>query len=240
MLSSLVYRAAHPLLLQKGPKHASKRVLRTFVSLSTLALEKIKGVDVRVGHVLDLNEGGAPVLGIVKKSTKVKPGKGGAFNNLELQQLISGKKVMLRLRSEDNAERISLDKSQIYNLLYKEGDLLNLMHTTTYEQIEVNSSILEGYPETLPFLQDGLENVEIVAFEGDPIICRIPKHVAVGVKYTDEQTKGATSDRGAFKVAELENGLTIQIPPFVQTGEGIVVDTTTREYVSRAETGAKF
>mmetsp|Transcript_9121 Transcript_9121/g.18450 ORF Transcript_9121/g.18450 Transcript_9121/m.18450 type:complete len:220 (-) Transcript_9121:21-680(-) len=190
--------------------------------------EKIKGSSVHVGTVLSLEN---DVLAIVKKSTIVKPGKGGAYNNLELTTLDTGRNVSLRLRTTENVEKARLDR-EFYQVLYIEEDSVHLMHNETFEQISVELSSVLPDPKQQPFVQDGV-NIELLSHESSPISVALPNAVEIEVAMTEPQPKGATAKTGAFKSCELANGVSIMIPPFVNTGDIIEVNPTTQEYVGR-------
>jgi elongation factor P len=170
-------------------------------------------------------------LAIVVKSQHVKPGKGGAFNTLELIELMSKKKKMLKLRSDDKVERTIMDKASKCTVLYTTDDLVHVMNSETFEQYEIDVQMV---PEKCrPFLMDDIE-ITVESFEGKPVILTLPKAVKIKVKHAIDQKVGATAKVGAFKEGLLENGITIMIPPFIQTGAEIEVNPEDWEYVGKA------
>ncbi|MBC6437105.1 MAG: elongation factor P [Rhodobacteraceae bacterium] len=187
-------------------------------------MPKINGNEIRPGHVLDHNGG----LWSVVKVDHVKPGKGGAFAQVELRNLRNGSKLNGRFRSADKVERVRLEqKSQQF--LYESGGLLVFMDTQTYEQVELPAEILG---DRRPFLQDGMTIV--VEFHGDEALnATVPQKVTCKVAETEPVVKGQTAAH-SFKPAVLDNGVKVMVPPFVGPDEDIVVNTETMEYSERA------
>jgi len=189
-------------------------------------MPKINANTIKPGMVLQ-HDGG---LWSVVKTAHVKPGKGGAFAQVEMKNLITGTKLNERFRSDDTVERISLEQKD-YAYLYEQGDALVFMDQATYEQIELQKDWVGE--DRIPYLQDGME-VVIEFHEERPIGISLPDQVVLEVAETEPTVKGQTAS-SSYKPAKASNGLRIMIPPYMSAGERIVVDTTTGEYVRRAD-----
>jgi elongation factor P len=187
---------------------------------------KINANTIKPGMILQ-HEGG--LWGVVK-TAHVKPGKGGAFAQVEMKNLIDGRKLNERFRSDEVVERVTLEQRD-YTYLYEQGDALVFMDQNTYEQIELQKDWVGE--ERIPFLQDGME-VTIEFHEERPIGLTLPEQVVLEVVETEPTIKGQTAS-SSYKPAVASNGMRVMIPPFMGTGERIVVDTTTGEYVRRAD-----
>ena len=187
---------------------------------------KINGNAIKPGMVLQ-HEGG---LWVVTKTSHVKPGKGGAFAVVEAKNLETGSKLNERFRSDDRVERVTLEQKD-YSYLYDGGDTLVFMDDASYEQIELQKDWVGE--ERIPYLQDGMK-VVIESHEGRPIGLSLPEQVVLEVAETEPTVKGQTAS-SSYKPAIASNGLRIMIPPYMSAGEKIVVDTTTGEYVRRAD-----
>jgi len=186
---------------------------------------KINGNQVRPGNVLE-HKGS---LWVAVKAQAVKPGKGGAFNQVELKNILDGTKLNERFRADETVERVRIDQKD-YQFLYADGDNLVFMDTDTYEQITISTDFLG---ERAAFLQDGME-VTVDSYEGKPIGVTLPEHVTLEVTETEPTVKGQTA-ASSYKPATLDNGMRVMVPPFVGTGERIVVDTAETTYVRRAD-----
>jgi elongation factor P len=187
---------------------------------------KINGNTIKPGMVLQHNGG----LWVVTKANHVKPGKGGAFANVEAKNLETGNKLAERFRSEDKVERVTLEQKD-YSYLYDGGDTLVFMDDTNYEQIELQKTWVGE--ERIPYLQEGMK-VVIESHEDRPIGLELPDQVTLEVVETEPTVKGQTAS-SSYKPAIANNGVRIMIPPYMGVGEKIIVDTTTGEYVRRAE-----
>jgi elongation factor P len=187
---------------------------------------KINANTIKPGMVLE-HDGG---LWSVVKTAHVKPGKGGAFAQVELKNLITGTKLNERFRSDDSVERIRLEQKD-YSYLYENGDALVFMDGATYEQIELQKDWVGE--ERVAFLQDGMQ-VTIEFHEERPIGLTLPEQVILEVAETEPTVKGQTAS-SSYKPAIASNGMRIMIPPYMSAGERIIVDTTTGEYVRRAD-----
>jgi elongation factor P len=186
---------------------------------------KINGNEIRPGNAIE-HKGG---LWIAVKTQAVKPGKGGAFNQVELKNLIDGTKLNERFRASETVERVRLEQKD-YQFLYAEGDMLTFMDTETYDQISLPTDFVG---ERASFLQDGM-TVVVESHEGKPIGISLPDQVTLEVVEAEPVVKGQTA-ASSNKPAVLENGIRVMVPPFVQTGEKIVVDTNELTYIKRAD-----
>ena len=187
-------------------------------------MAKINGNEIRPGYILD-HDGG---LWAAVKVAHVKPGKGGAFAQVELKNIRDGRKLNERFRSADKVERVRLDQKD-QQFLYENDGMLVFMDAETFEQIEIPADILG---DRRPFLQDGT-TVQIEYHEDEALNVYLPEKVICKVVETEPAVKGQTA-ANSFKPAILDNGLRVMIPPFVAEGEAIVVSTETMEYVERA------
>lgn len=188
-------------------------------------MAKISGSDVRPGMVIEFDGS----LWAAVKTGAVKPGKGPAYNQVELKNLLDGRKLNQRFGSTDRVEETEVERRQ-YQFLYKQGDQLVFMETTTYEQIELAEDFVG---ERSAFLQDGM-NVQLQLHSDKPIGIKLPESVILEVTEADPSLKGQTA-ASSYKKAVLENGLTVQVPPFIETGDKIIVSTDEVAYVKRAE-----
>jgi elongation factor P len=186
---------------------------------------KINGNEIRPGNVIEHNGG----LWIAVKTQAVKPGKGPAYNQVELKNLIDGTKLNERFRSSETVERVRLEQKD-YQFLYTQGDMLVFMDTDTYEQLEIP---VDFVGERAAFLQDGM-TVTVEVHQERPIGVSLPDQVTVAVAEADPVVKGQTA-ASSYKPAVLENGVRIMVPPFIEAGERVVVDTNEMTYVRRAE-----
>lgn len=187
-------------------------------------MPKINGNEIRPGNVLEHNGG----LWAAVKVDHVKPGKGGAFAQVELRNLRNGSKLNERFRSADKVERVRLEQKD-QQFLYEDSGMLVLMDTETYEQVQLSSDLLG---ERRPFLQDGMMIV-VEYHEAEALNASLPQKVVCKVVETEPVVKGQTA-ANSFKPAILDNGVKVSVPPFVGQDEDIVVNTETMEYVERA------
>ncbi len=187
-------------------------------------MAKINGNEIRPGNVLEHNGG----LWVAVKVDHVKPGKGGAFAQVELKNLRNGSKLNERFRSADKVEKVRLEQKD-QQFLYETDGMLVFMDTETYEQIELPADILG---ERRPFLQDGM-TIQIEYHDSEALSASLPQKVICTVEETEPAVKGQTA-ANSFKPALLDNGVKIMIPPFVDQGQAVVVNTETMEYVERA------
>ena len=182
--------------------------------------------EVRVGNVV-LHQGG---IWRAVKIAHVKPGKGGAFNQIELKNLITGSKLNERFRSEDKVEKVTLEQKS-FQYLYEQGEALVFMDQETYDQIELQKSFVGE--DQIRFLHDGMI-VTLEFHDERPIGIALPESVVLEVLETEPTVKGQTAS-SSYKPAKASNGMRIMIPPFMDVGERILVSTETGEYMRRAD-----
>lgn len=187
-------------------------------------MPKINGNEIRIGYVLEHNNS----LWSAVKVDHVKPGKGGAFAQVEMRNLRNGSKLNERFRSADKVERVRLEQKD-QQFLYENDGMLVFMDTETYEQIEMPAELLG---DRRPFLQDGM--TILVEFHGDEALnAKLPQRVTCRVAETEPVVKGQTAAK-SFKPAILDNGVKVMVPPFVGVDEDIVINTESMEYSERA------
>ncbi|PHR19378.1 MAG: elongation factor P [Hoeflea sp.] len=186
---------------------------------------KINGNEIRPGNVLEHNGG----LWAVVKTNAVKPGKGGAFNQVEMKNLIDGTKLNERFRASETVERIRLEQKD-FQFLYEQGDALVFMDLESYEQLELQKDFVG---DRRAFLQDGMM-VTVELHEERPIGIALPDHVTLEIAEADPVVKGQTA-ASSYKPATLENGVRILVPPFISAGERVIVDTNELTYLRRAD-----
>tara|TARA_R110002072_G_scaffold166535_6_gene319785 strand:- start:838 stop:1404 length:567 start_codon:yes stop_codon:yes gene_type:complete len=187
---------------------------------------KINGNEIRPGNVLQHQDS----LWVAVKTDHVKPGKGGAFAQVELKNLLDGRKLNERFRAADKVERVRLEQRD-QTFLFDSGDTLTFMDAETYEQIELRKDFVGE--ESTAYLQDGM-NVVVEFHEERPISISLPQFVTLEITETEPVVKGQTA-ANSFKPAILENGIRTAVPPFVGTGERVVIATEDGSYVKRAE-----
>lgn len=186
---------------------------------------KINGNEIRPGNVI-LHQGG---LWVAVKTQHVKPGKGGAYAQVELKNLVDNRKLNERFRSSETVEKVRLEQKD-YQFLYPEGEMLVFMDQETYEQIELSKDFVG---DRSAFLQDGMK-VTVESHEGKPLGISLPDYVTLEIVEADAVVKGQTAS-SSYKPAVLENGLRVMVPPFITSGERIIVDTNEVAYVRRAD-----
>ncbi|WP_306116469.1 MULTISPECIES: elongation factor P [unclassified Roseovarius] len=187
-------------------------------------MPKINGNEIRPGNVLEHNDG----LWSAVKVDHVKPGKGGAFAQVELRNLRNGSKLNERFRSADKVERVRLEQKD-QQFLYEDDGQLHFMDAETYEQIQLPADILG---DRRPFLQDGM-TITVEFYEAEALNATLPQKVTCTIAETEPVVKGQTA-ANSFKPAILDNGVKVMVPPFVGPDEAIVVNTETMEYSERA------
>ncbi|WP_270731359.1 elongation factor P [Shimia sp. Alg240-R146] len=187
-------------------------------------MPKINGNEIRPGNVLEHNDG----LWAAVKVDHVKPGKGGAFAQVELRNLRNGSKLNERFRSADKVERVRLEQKD-QQFLYEDDGMLMFMDTETYEQIQLPAEILG---DRRPFLQDGM-TIVVEFHEEEALNATVPQKVICKIVETEPVVKGQTA-ANSFKPAILDNGVKVMVPPFVGQDESIVINTDTMEYSERA------
>ena len=185
---------------------------------------KVNGNQVKPGNVLEHNGS----LWVVVKTDHVKPGKGGAFAQIEMKNLINGSKLNERFRATESVEIIRLEQKD-FQFLYAQGDMLVFMDNVTYEQLELPE---EFVGDRAVFLQDNME-VTVEMYEERPIGVELPEQVTLEVTETEPALKGQTVS-SSYKPAIMDNGARIMVPPFIVIGEKIIVDTNELIYLRRA------
>ena len=187
-------------------------------------MAKINGNEIKPGYVLE-HDGG---LWAAVKVNHVKPGKGGAFAQVEMKNLRDGRKLNERFRSEDKVEQVRLDNKD-QQFLYETDGKLVFMDSETFEQTELDADLLG---DRRPFLQDGM--MATIEYHGDePLSVRIPQKVTCRIVETEPVVNGQTAAK-SFKPAILDNGVRVMVPPFVGQDEDIIVNTELFEYSERA------
>jgi elongation factor P len=188
-------------------------------------MAKITGNEISPGTMIEYDGG----LWMAVKTQKVKPGKGGAYNQVELKNVLNGTKLNQRFRSDEAVDEIHLEKKD-FQFLFASGDMLTFMDMQTYDQIELAADFVG---DQAVFLQDGMKTL-VQMYEDKPIGIKLPVQVILNVAEADPVMKGGTA-APSYKSAVLENGLKIQVPPFIDAGEKIIVATEDGSYVRRAE-----
>lgn len=190
---------------------------------------KINGNEIKPGMVIKHQD----TLWTAVKADHVKPGKGGAFAQVELKNILDGRKLNERFRSADKVERVRLDQRD-YQYLYPEGEMLVFMNTENYEQISLHIDFVGE--ERAAYLTDGMM-VVVELYEDRPIGIDLPQHVELEVIDTEPVVKGQTA-ANSYKPAILTGNIRSAVPPFVGVGERVVVATEDGSYVRRAEMGS--
>ncbi len=186
---------------------------------------KISGVEIRPGNIIEY-EGG---IWRAVKTQHTQPGKGGAYMQVELKNLIDGRKNNIRFRSAETVERVRLDTKD-FQFLFAEGDNLTFMDKDNYDQVQLPRDLLG---DAAAFLQDGMD-VTMELYDDRPISVQLPDHIEATVVDADAVVKGQTAS-SSYKPAVLDNGVRVMVPPFIGSGTRIVVDVYAQEYVRRAE-----
>ena len=163
----------------------------------------------------------------VLKTQHVKPGKGGAFNQVEMKSVNKNTKMNERFRSSETVEKAAVEESK-YSYLYKDENNYYFMNTRTFDQININKKVLN---EKGNFLSENLE-VTISFYDDKPISVDLPNQINCKIITTDIALKGQTVS-SSYKPATLKNGIKIQVPPFIESGDTIIVDTRTIEYIKK-------
>jgi len=186
---------------------------------------KISGVDIRPGNIIEY-EGG---IWRAVKTQHTQPGKGGAYMQVEMKNLIDGRKTNVRFRSAEVVERVRLDTKD-FQFLYAEDETLVFMDKDSYEQVTLAKDLLG---DACAFLTDGMD-VTMELYEERPISVQLPEQVEALIVEADAVVKGQTAS-SSYKPAILENGVRVMVPPFIGAGTRIVVDVYEQAYVRRAE-----
>ena len=184
---------------------------------------KISGNEIKPGMLLEHKDD----LWEVLKTQHVKPGKGGAFNQVEMKSVKKGTKLNERFRSSDSVEKAILDDKK-FNFLYEDENNCHFMDQISFEQIEIDKSILG---EKSKLLKENME-VEVQFYEDQALSVELPSSVELKIQTTDAAIKGQTAS-SSYKPATLENGIKIMVPPFINSDDKIILDTRTLEYIKK-------
>ncbi|MDA9222732.1 elongation factor P [Candidatus Pelagibacter sp.] len=184
---------------------------------------KLYASEIRVGMLIEYKND----LWQVLKTQHVKPGKGGAFAQVEMKSVNKNTKLNERFRSSESVEKASLDETK-FNYLYNDETDYYFMDPKSYEQINIKK---ETIGEKGKMLTENLE-VSISFYNEKPLTVELPNQVTCTIDTTDVALKGQTVS-SSYKPATLDNGVNIQVPPFIESGDKIIVDTRTMEYVKK-------
>ena len=184
---------------------------------------KLYASEIRVGMLIEYKND----LWQVLKTQHVKPGKGGAFAQVEMKSLNKNTKLNERFRSSESVEKATLDETK-FNYLYGDETDYYFMNPKTYEQINIKK---ETIGEKGKMLAENLE-VSISFYNEEPLTVELPNQVTCTIDTTDVALKGQTVS-SSYKPATLDNGINIQVPPFIENGDKIIVDTRTMEYIKK-------
>jgi elongation factor P len=184
---------------------------------------KIYANEIRVGMLLEYKDD----LWQVLKTQHVKPGKGGAFAQVEMKSVNKNTKLNERFRSSETIEKASLEENN-FNYLYDDENNYFFMDPKSFEQIEIKKDIVG---EKGKLLTENLE-VSVSFYNEKPISIDLPNQVNCKIESTDAALKGQTVS-SSYKPAILDNGLSIQVPPFIEAGDEVVVDTRNLQYVKK-------
>ena len=184
---------------------------------------KISAGEIRVGMLLEYKSD----LWLVLKTQHVKPGKGGAFAQVEMKSVNKNTKLNERFRSSESVEKASLEETK-YNFLYEDENNFIFMEPKSFEQIEIKKNIIG---EKGKLLTENLE-VSINFYNESPISIDLPNQVTCKIENTDVALKGQTVS-SSYKPATLENGLNVLVPPFIEAGDEVIIDTRNLEYVKK-------
>ena len=186
---------------------------------------KINGNSVKPGMIVEHKND----LWVVTKSQSVKPGKGGAFNQVEMKSLKNGSKLNERFRASEEVERVRVDEEK-FQYLYQQENKLIFMNLTDYEQMELDIEFIGNKIDLLR------ENDEVILeiYDQKPIGIQFPNTLIFEVSETEAVVKGQTA-ASSNKPAVLENGLRVMVPPFIEQGEKVIINTEDLTYLKRAE-----
>ena len=184
---------------------------------------KINAGEIRVGMLLEYKND----LWQVLKTQHVKPGKGGAFAQVEMKSLNKNTKLNERFRSSETVEKASLDETN-FNYLYEDENKYFFMNPKTFEQIEIPK---ETVGDKGKLLTENLE-ISVSFYNENPISIELPNQVQCKIETTDVALKGQTVS-SSYKPATLSNGLNVQVPPFVEAGDEVIIDTRNLEYIKK-------
>ena len=184
---------------------------------------KITAIEIKPGMIIEHKNDIWNVL----KTQHVKPGKGGAFNQVELKSVMKGTKLNERFRSSENIEKAEVNEKK-FHFLYLDDKDSYFMDNVSFEQISMSNNLIG---EKIKLLKENLA-VTISLLEDKPISIELPKNIECVVDTTDAVVKGQTA-ASSYKPAKLDNGLSITVPPFIASGDKIIIDTRNLEYVKK-------
>ncbi len=184
---------------------------------------KITAIEIKPGMIIEHKND----LWNVLKTQHVKPGKGGAFNQVELKSVVKGTKLNVRFRSSENVEKAEMEEKK-FNFLYSDEKNSYFMDNISFDQISISNNIIG---DRVKLLKENLE-VVVLMLEEKPLSIELPKNIDCIVDSTDAVVKGQTA-ASSYKPAKLDNGLTISVPPFIENGDKIIIDSRNLEYVKK-------
>ncbi len=184
---------------------------------------KINATEIRVGMILEYKDD----LWEVLKTNHVKPGKGGAFAQVEMKSLLKNTKLNERFRSSETVEKALLEEVK-HNFLYNDENDFYFMNPSSFEQVSLSKNVVGNKAKMLT------ENLEVsINFHNEkPLSILLPNQLTFVIETTDASLKGQTVS-SSYKPAILKNGLNIQVPPFIESGDTVIIDTRTMEYVKK-------
>ena len=184
---------------------------------------KINATEIRVGMIIEYKSD----LWEVLKTQHVKPGKGGAFAQIEMKSINKNTKLNERFRSSETVEKANIEETK-FNYLYNDDADYYFMNPKNFDQISIKKNVVGEKGKML------IENLEVSInfYDENPLSVNLPNQISSRVKTTDVALKGQTVS-SSYKPATLENGINIQVPPFIEVGDDIIVDTRTIEYVKK-------
>ena len=187
---------------------------------------KIDGNQIKVGNILEINS----KLWRVIKTQHTQPGKGGAYIQVEMKALIEGTKMNERFRSSQSVERAILEEKEC-QFLYANDDKFYFMDNKNFEQIEIGPDVVSK--DQAKFLIEN-DNIVIQLYELTPVSIILPEHITLKVIESDAAIKGQTA-AASFKPALLERNIKTSVPPFVEVGDSIIINTSDATYAEKAK-----
>ncbi len=185
---------------------------------------KITANSLKQGNIIEYK---SRLWSIEKQPVHTMPGKGGAFIQVEMKDVLNGTKLNERFRSTEDIEKVRLEE-QDYQFLYLEDNFVVLMHLESYEQISIEKNI---FGDKLSFLKDGM-NITVESYQDKPLSVALPEHLVLEIVETEPVIKGQTAT-ASFKPAILENGVRIMVPPFIEVNTQIVLRVSDITYIER-------
>ena len=187
---------------------------------------KIDAVEIRVGNILNYDKN----LWCVTKTMHTKPGKGGAFMQVEMKSVVGNTKQNVRFRSNESVEKVRVEERQ-FQFLYSNGDQIELMDNETYEQIAINTNLMQ--PDLVSLLKEGMQ-IYVDFHEKKPLAVRIPDTETYEIEDCEPALKGQTV-ASSYKPATVNGGVRIMVPPFINSGDKIIIKTADLEYIERVK-----